>query len=100
MRLWQKYWLYFLLLYSLLHIIRDVFQDLGVKNFLSMMLVKKEPSRPPIIWTIFNTYVIALIEIILAAICLKRKSFGKIGYLTILIGVFILIMWSFFWFIL
>ena len=102
MRKWQKYWLYFLIIYSSTHLLRDILQDSGVKIFLSTVLVKKpsNPEESSFLWTSFNTYLIALTEITLSVICLKRRLFGKIGYLTIIIAVITLAAWLIYWFFL
>lgn len=102
MTLKQKFWLYFLLVYSLIHIVRDILQDAGIKVLLSTVLVKKPANSlaASILWTSLNTYVIAIIEIILAIICLRRNDFGKLGLLTIVIAAITLISWLFYWFLL
>jgi len=99
---WQKYWLYLLIFYSSLHLLRDIFQDLGIKNFLSTVLVKKsaDPIVSYILWTSLNTYVIAIAEIVLAIICLKRNSFSRLGNLTILLALITVGAWLAYWFFL
>jgi len=100
MKRWQQFWLWLVVVYSLLHLVRDVFQDLGIQNFLSTVLVRPETPRPPLYWKVLNTYAFAFLEIFLASLCLQRKKFGRLGYLTILIAVFILFAWSYYWFFL
>lgn len=101
MKKWQRLWLIFLISYAILHVVRDIFQDLGVRNFLSMILVKKIPQRPSLyIGGTFNTYVIAILMTILAIKCLKINKFGKTGFTTIFIATFVLIAWLFYWFFL
>ena len=98
----QKIWLYSVIIYSGLHLIRDILQDLHIKTTLSIVLVKT-PSNPlasTILWTSLNTYVIAIIEIFLALYCLKRDKFGKVGYVTVAIAVATVIAWSIYWFFL
>ena len=97
MQRWHRYWLYFVISYSLLHITRDIFQDLGVKNLLSTSFVKSTPLKMPILWVVLNTYVIALVEIVLSCVCLKRNKFEKIGYLTVCIAISIFSIWTFYW---
>lgn len=83
----------------LIHLVRDVLQDNGVKILLSTILVK-QPAYPQIssvLWKIFNTYAIAAVEIALAIICLKKNSFGKIGRLTVIIAVVALSVWLVYW---
>ena len=98
MKKWQKYWLYFVIVYSFLHITRDIFQDLGIKNILSTILVKSTKSKLPIYWNVFNTYIFAIIEILLSGFILKRKKFGRRGYVTIFIALIILFAWLFYLF--
>lgn len=101
MKKWQRLWLIFLISYAIVHIVRDIFQDLGVKNFLSTVLVKENPSKTSFLyWGIFNTYVIAILMIILATKCLKTNKFRKTGFATIFMATFILIIWLFYWFFL
>lgn len=95
MKKWQRTWLYVVLVYATLHLVRDILQDFGVKSFLSEIFLKK-PSDPYIsklLWSIFNTYVIAVMGIILAVYCLKRNKFGKVGYLTVFIAVIAHLIW-------
>lgn len=96
----QKYWLYLLIIYSILHLTRDILQDSGVKIFLSTILVKKvnSPIANTILWTSLNTYIIAIAEISLAIFCLKRKQFGRVGYLTVGIALITVFAWLLYWF--
>jgi hypothetical protein len=100
MKKWQEIWLYFVIFYSFLHIIRDIFQDLGIENILSTFLASSGAPKvsATIYWTIFNTYVIASVEIVLALMCLRRKYFGLLGNITIVIAVTSAILWSFYYF--
>lgn len=102
MKKWQKIWLYVVILFSLTHIVRDVFQDFGVNNFLSTALASPGPPKVafPLYWTIFNTYLIAGVEIVLSIICLKKNAFGKTGASTIAIAIFSLLLWIFYYFVL
>lgn len=100
MKKWQKFWLYVVILFSTTHIIRDIFQELGIDNFLSTVLASPGPPKVafPLYWTIFNTYLIAGAEIMLSLICLKKNYFGKLGISTIIIAVYSLLLWSFYYF--
>ena len=100
MKKWQKYWLYLVLVYAGVHLLRDVFQDLGIKNWLSTVLVKTGQSKIiySYYWGVFNTYIIALLEILLAVTCLKRWKFGRIGLLTIIIADILFFAWFFYLF--
>ncbi|MEK7523392.1 MAG: hypothetical protein AAB788_03545 [Patescibacteria group bacterium] len=99
MKKWQKIWLYFLISYSFIHLIRDVFQDLGIKNLLSTVFVNQNPPTiSQLYWSIFNTYVFEITEIILGIKCLINNKFGMIGYSTIVIAITILTAWSYYWF--
>lgn len=100
MKQWQRYWLYLVIGYASLHIIRDLFQDFGIKNVLSTTLVKSSPSRLPTLWVFVNTYVIALVEIVLSLFCLRKQEFKKVGYATIVIAVATLATWGYYWFFL
>lgn len=101
MRKWQKYILLFIVAFSIFHIIRDIFQDLGINSIFASILVKPYHSVTyNLYWTIFNTYVIAITEIVLVIICLVKNSFGKLGYAAFSIAIFYLIIWTFSWFFL
>lgn len=100
MKLWQKSWLIFLIFYSSLHIVRDIFQDLRIQNILSTTFVKTTPLKLPLLWVYANTYMIAFTEILISIYCLKKRSFGKLGYLTIIIALSVLSLWTFYWFFL
>lgn len=99
MKKWQKIWLYFLIIFALIHFVRDILQDLGVKMFLSTVLVKKPlvPVVSSVLWNIFDTYLFAIVEIILAIYCLMKNRFEKIGILTIVIAIGIFTAWSIYW---
>lgn len=101
MKTWQRYWLYAIATIAILHLYRDVSQDVKFSNFLSVLFVKEKASWYPwwYYW-IFNTYAFELIEIGIVALCLKRNSFGKAGYLSILLFGIIFNAWLFYWFFL
>lgn len=100
MNKWQKLWFFVVLVFSFIHIIRDIFQDFGIKNFLSTILASPGPPKVPssVYWTIFNTYAIAVIEIVSASICLRRNYFGKLGNITLAIAIISMILWFFYYF--
>jgi len=100
MKRWQRYWLYITLSWSITHIFRDIFQDLGIKNFLSTMLVKRAGYRLPFPWGSLVTYVIAAGVTILAVYCLRKNQFGKTGIATIIITGSAVLFWSFYYFFL
>lgn len=100
MKKWQRAWLYFLILYSLLHLLRDILQDLNIITFLSTILIK--PTSASTIYSSFlgkySTYLIAIIELALATIILKKNNFGKLGYVTIIIAAVTALSWLNYWF--
>ena len=102
MKKWQKIWLFVVIFISFIHILRDVSQGFGVSNFLSTVLASPGPPKVafPLYWTIFNTYLIAGVEIVLSIICLKKNAFGRLGVLTIIIAFFSLLLWIFYYFVL
>lgn len=100
MKTWQRIWLYLVIIYATLHFFRDVFQDLGIKNFLSTILVRQTPSKFPQLWFFVNTYVIELGEITLAMYCLHKNRFGAVGYSTIGIALATFAAWYYYWFFL
>ena|SRR3989338_3565519 len=100
MKKWQRYWLYFLISYSSVHIVRDLFQDFGINNFLSTILVKQSGLLYPWVQRSLPTYIIAITEILISLYCLKKNVFGKAGQITILIALSIFFYWLFYWFFL
>ena len=102
MKKWQKLWLYFVILIFILHLFRDMFQELGMRNFLSTLLESPGPPKVSLIfyYTIYNTVIIAIIEIIFALICLKRNKFGGLGKSTILIAISLFVLWLIYYFLL
>ncbi len=102
MKIWQKIWLIIAIIWSSLHLIRDVFQDIGIKNFLSTPFVKHSPyTNSSLYWLIFfNTYAYAIAVLSLSIYSLKRKQFGKAGYATIILSVAIFVAWLYYWFFL
>lgn len=100
MKTWQRYWLYVLIFYSSIHIIRDLFQDFGINNFLSTILVKQSGLLYPWVQRSLPTYVIAITEILISFSCLKKNVFSIAGQITILIAIMIFLYWSYYWFFL
>lgn len=98
MKKWQKIWLYGVVIYATLHLVRDLSQDVGFRNALSTPFVKQPASWYPwwYFW-FFNTYVFALVEIILALVCLKRNKFELLGNITIILAVIIFSSWIVYW---
>ncbi len=102
MKKWQKYWLYFNLVIFSYHLVRDIFQSFGIVNFLSTFLESPGPPKVSLFlyYTIYNTYLYAIIEIIFSVICLKRNKFGRLGWTTVMLAVFLFILWVFYYFFL
>ncbi len=99
MKQWQKVWLYFIISFAFIHLIRDIFQDLGIKNLLSTILVKPNPLKGSILWVIFNTYILEIGALFVAFYLLARNKFGFLGYLTI-IGSTLTVSFWIYWYIL
>ena len=102
MKRWQKYWLYFVIVIFILHFIRDIFQHFGIRNFLSTFFESTGQPKVPLIfyYTVYNTVVIAIIEVIFSVICLKRNKFGALGKTTIIMAISLFILWLHYYFIL
>jgi|SRR3989344_6138869 len=97
----EKIWLYFVVFYSILHLVRDIQQDLGMHNFLTDVLASDGPPKVPavIYWTIFNTYLIEAVSLILAVYSLKKNHFGLPAKLTIMIAIASVSLWSIYYFL-
>ena len=101
MKIWQKWWLYFCIIWSSLHLVRDASQDLGIQNILSIPFVKNSPYRYSAYRLLFfNTYAYAIAVLFLSIYSLKRKRFGKAGHLTIVLSITIFTSWLYYWFFL
>jgi hypothetical protein len=101
MRKWQRFWLYFLLTYSLVHLLRDIQQDLEVKTLLSTVLVKSPSySGDSLLWSSNWTYPVEISEIILSLAALNKNKFSPLGYVTIGIALTTAALWSYYWFFL
>jgi|SRR3989344_10560 len=102
MKRWQKYWLYFVIIIFTLHFVRDIFQELGIRNFLSTVFESTGPPKVPLFlyYTIYNTVVMAIVEVVFAIICLRRNKFGKLGDLTLIIAISLFILWLIYYFLL
>ena len=98
MKTWQKYWLIGIAIFFSVHLVRDIFQDLRIHNFLSDTLVKQDLSKTPTwYWQVFGTYLIGTSELLLAGYCFKKRKFGLPGYTTIIVAVLLIIVWLFYW---
>lgn len=102
MNKWQKYWLYLNITIFSLHFVRDIFQHFGIRNFLSTFLESSGPPKVPLFlyYTIYNTVVMAIIEVAFSLICLRRNKFGKLGNSTIIMTISFFILWLIYYFIL
>ncbi|MEK7522588.1 MAG: hypothetical protein AAB569_03340 [Patescibacteria group bacterium] len=102
MKKWQKYWLYFVIVIFTLHFIRDIFQELGIRNFLSTFFESLGPPKVSLMlyYTVYNTVAMAIIEVAFSIICLRRNKFGILGKATIIMTISFFILWLFYYFIL
>ena len=102
MKKWQKYWLYFVIVIFTLHFIRDIFQHFGIRNFLSTVFESSGPPKVSLIlyYTIYNTVVMAIIEVVFSIICLRRNKFGVLGKTTIIMAISFFILWLIYYFLL
>lgn len=100
MKKWQKMWLIIGITWSSLHLIRDVSQDLGLKNLLSTPFVKPVSDAPWWYWYTFNTYLYAIVVGILSLYAMKKKSFHPAGTISLFLTIVIFSSWLIYWFIL
>jgi len=102
LRLIEKFWLIFIIGFSILHLVRDIQQDLGINNMLTGILASPGPPKTSVViyWTVFNTYVFELSLFIISVYCLKRNEFGKLGKVTVMIAITSLLLWLVYYFIL
>ncbi len=100
MKTWQKIWLIVGIIWSSLHLIRDVSQDLGIKNLFSTPFVKHISDAPWWFRYVLNTYVYEIFVGVLCFYAMKKKSFYPLGTVSLLLTVVIFSSWLIYWFIL
>lgn len=100
MKLWQRYWLYVGISWPLLHLFRDISQDIGWKNGLSTPFVKSYSIAGPWYWYLFNTYVFEIAVFLLSVAALKQGKFHPIGTISLLLTMVIFSAWLYYWFFL
>lgn len=98
----QRIWLYFIAGFSVVHLTRDVMQDMGVKMWLTTILASPGPPKIhlALYWTIFNTYAFAIIQIVVAAKCLRSNTFGRWGKWSVVLAIFGLVVWIVYYYLL
>lgn len=82
MKKWQRYWLFFVFIFSLLHFGRDLLQELQLNSLLTKSLDNTFHSSPR--WNIWLGFISEGASAILAFICLRKNKFGSLGQLTFL----------------
>jgi len=101
MKIWQVWWLRVIAAIAILHLIRDILQDTGIQTILSTSFVKHPSSwYPKWYWYLFNTYAFSVTELGLVLYCFKNKSFGRAGFISMIVAVTIFIAWLVYWFFL
>lgn len=98
MKTWQKVWIWFIFIVSILHSIRDLEQTVGIQNILSTTLVKPNGTHNGI-WSSANTVIIEVAMLCLSAYLLKRNTFGRLGYFTIFIALSTILFFMIYWFL-
>lgn len=99
MKQWQRFWLIGILLFSTLHLLRDILQNLEISSWFTTAFAKKISSPAPL-WLEATAILSLFLNIFASSIALVKKQFGKLGILTFfLFGVFA-IMWAYYTFVL
>lgn len=94
----QKYVLFAIAGFYLMHLLRDILQDLNVHVFLADIMVKADKSDTPVwYWQIFNTYLIEISGFSCSLIALVTKRFKPFGFLSVFIFITFLIIWAYYW---
>jgi hypothetical protein len=94
----QKYVLYAIAGFYLLHFLRDILQDLDVHIFFTDLMVKSDKSNTPVwYWQIFNTYLIELFGLGSALAALISNRFKPFGFLSASIFILFLVIWLYYW---
>ncbi len=100
MKAWQKSWLIVGIAWSSLHLIRDISQDIGIKNWLSTPFVKSHTIAGPWFWYLLNTYVFEIAVLILSVAAFKQGTFHPYGTMSLFLTTVIFSAWLFYWFFL
>lgn len=94
----HKYLLVGVILFSGVHLIRDVLQEFGVNILLTEILNKTDASKVPgWYWVIPNSITLTTLAIILAGLALYKKSFGPYGVTAVALLVVFLVAWIIYW---
>lgn len=97
---WQKYLLICVIIFSSIHLIRDVLQHFDIKIFLTEVLNKKNTSNTPVwFWTLFNSFYLEISSILFAGWALYKKSFKPFGFVAVFVLFIFFIAWIIYWFI-
>ena len=91
------YWLWFVVLASLLHILRDV-QFLGVDTLIANIAVKEVAAGQSIIWHPLNTVIIECVMLFLALRALQKKNFDWEAKLALVIAIATALGFAYYWF--
>lgn len=94
----QRLWLILIMGVSVLHFVRDILQELGIKYWISTVLVKPPIAERSLIWHPYNTLIIELFLIICSLIILKRERFGRLGWLTVFVVIVTGAAWVYYWY--
>jgi hypothetical protein len=98
MKTWQIWWLRILIIGSVLHLIRDVLQELKIHTFLSDVFVKPIEQKPTgLLWSPYNTVIIEVFLICLAIHLLRRNRFGNLGKVSLLVPIATLVAFLYYW---
>ncbi len=99
MQRWQKILVFGVLIFYIVHLVRDILQELKIKIFLTEVVNKSDLSRlPDWYWLIPNSFTIETLAIIFAILSLYKKSFKPFGILSVLMLLIFFIAWLIYWF--
>lgn len=93
----ERSWVLIVLIGSLLHLLRDVLQEAGIRTWISTIAVKSGPLPTAWIWHHYNTLFIELFLIGAALVVLRRSYFGRLGWITVAVVLSTLIGFVYYW---
>lgn len=90
--------------FYLIHLIRDLMQDFGIKNVLSTTWVKHshnfDINYSKYLWIFFNTYIIEILGFVFCIIALKQNNFYPFGLISLFFFLVFFGVWLFYYFLL
>src|SRR5260221_7329896 len=89
--------LWFMVVFGIIHSIRDFLQLIKVKNFLTQILVRRKSKAPGWYWTIFKSSVWISLSMILSIVAIYTDQFYPSGLLALICFFIFELAWFYYW---